>query len=301
MRVVAAVVVAGAVAAGPWAKAPSLPTRRSSHAVVVAAGAIHVLGGPGTRRVDRFDGRRWTKEAQLPGGVLNATAAVALGTKLYVIGGFAAESNVPTARVRVFDVASKRWSEAAPLPAPRGGHAAVVLDGRIHVLGGGNDVSTLALHSVYDPATNTWSSAAPLPRSEGSPAAVVLGGKIYAIGGRSGFDDYGDTFVYEPATNSWSRGPHLPPRGTAGAAVWHGSIYVFGGESQRTGRVLADVYRLAPGGTAWQRVGRMPKARNYARAVVYRNRIYVVGGSTAAGAVHSSTGSRIVEAFKPAS
>jgi N-acetylneuraminic acid mutarotase len=291
--------VAGAVAVGPWAKAPALPTRRSAHAVVVAASAIHVLGGPGNRRVDRFDGRRWTRETLLPGQVLNAPAAVAFGSKLYVIGGFAGESNVPTARVHVFDTVTKRWTDSAPLPAARGGHAAVVLDGRIHVLGGGNDVSTLATHSVYDPATDTWTSAAPLPRSEGSPAAVVLGGKIYAIGGRCGFDDYGDTFVYDPASNSWSRGPHLPPRGTAGAAVWRASIYVFGGESQRTGKVLADVFRLAPGATAWQRVGRMPTARNYARAVVYRGRIYVVGGSTSAGAVHSSTGSRVVETFAP--
>jgi N-acetylneuraminic acid mutarotase len=301
MRLVSSVFLVGVLAAGPWATAPQLPTRRSAHAVVLAAGAIHALGGPGTRRVDRFDGRRWTKEALLPGGALNAPAAVALGRRIYVIGGFVGATNLPTARVRLFDTASKTWSEAAPLPAARGGHAAVVLDGRIHVLGGGNEVSTLATHSVYDPASNTWSNAAPLPRSEGSPAAVVLDGKIYAIGGRSGFDDYGDTFVFDPTSNSWSRGPTLPPRGTAGAAVWRGSIYVFGGESQRTGRVLADVYRLAPGASRWQRVGRMPRGRNYARAVVYRGRIYVVGGSTVAGAVHSSTGSRIVETFLPRS
>jgi N-acetylneuraminic acid mutarotase len=76
---------------------------------------------------------------------------------------------------------------------------------------------------------------------------------------------------------------------------------VFGGESQRTGRALADVFRLAPGATGWQKVGRMPRARNYARAVVYRSKIYVVGGSTVAGAVHSSTGSRLVDIFVPRS
>ena len=301
MRLVGALLMAGVLAAGPWAKAPPLPTRRSAKAVVAAAGAIHVLGGPGTRRVDRFDGRRWTKETQLPGQALNAPAAVAVGRKLYVIGGFVGATNLPTARVRVFDTVSKAWSEATPLPAARGGHAAIVLDGRIHVLGGGNEVSTLATHSVYDPAANTWSSGAPLPRSEGSPAAIVLDSRIYAIGGRSGFDDYGDTFVYDPKSNSWSRGPHLPPRGTAGAAVWRGSIYVFGGESQRTGRALADVFRLAPGASRWQKVGRMPTARDYARAVVYRSRIYLVGGSTVAGSVHSSTGSRLVDTFVPRS
>jgi hypothetical protein len=163
VRILGSLVTVGALAAGPWAKAPSLPTPRSAHAVVVAGGAIHVLGGPGTRRIDRFNGRKWAQEARLPGETLNAPAAVALGRKLYVIGGFGGSSNLPTARVRVFDLASKKWTQAAPLPGARGGHAAVVLDGRIHVLGGGNDVSTLASHSVYDPATNRWSAAAPMP------------------------------------------------------------------------------------------------------------------------------------------
>jgi len=46
-----------------------------------------------------------------------------------------------------------------PLPAPRGGHAARVLDGKIHVLGGGNDVSTLAEHLTFDPKKTGGRSA----------------------------------------------------------------------------------------------------------------------------------------------
>ena len=268
--------------------------------MVVAAGAVHVLGGPGTRRVERFAGHRWRIETRLPTAALNAPAAVAIGTKIYLLGGFAGTTNVPSAQVWVFDTRTKQWASSTPLPGARGGEAAVVLDGRIHVLGGGNDVSTLASHDVFDPATQTWSHAAPLPRSEGSVAAVVLGGKIWAIGGRSGFDDYGDTFVYDPASDSWTRGPRIPPRGTAGAAVWKGSIYVFGGESQTSGKVLPDVYRLAPGASRWRRVGRLPTPRNYARSVVYRRRIYVVGGSKVAGDVHAARGSRTVEWFRPA-
>ena len=100
----------------------------------------------------------------------------------------------------MFDTRSRRWSAAAPLPSARGGHAAVVLDGKIHVLGGGNQLSTLADHSVYDPATNRWAKAAPLPRPEGSVAAVALDGRIVAIGGRSGLDDYGNVYFYDPRT-----------------------------------------------------------------------------------------------------
>src|SRR4051794_17047835 len=299
MRFLPVLVIASVFVAAAWTKAPPLPSARSAHGVVVAAGAIHVLGGPQNRAVDRFDGRRWARESTLPGPALNAPAVAAIGSRIYVIGGFDGVTNIPVAAVRVFDASSRTWSTAADLPAPRGGAAAVLLDGKIHVLGGGNDVSTIADHSVYDPASDAWSAAAPLPRPEGSAAAVALDGKVWAIGGRSGFDDYGGVYVWSPANDSWTRGPSIPARGTAGAAIWRGSVYVFGGESQRTSSVLGDVYRLAPGGTAWKRVSKLPTARNYARAVVFGGRIYVVGGSTTAGAVHATAGTRVVERFSP--
>lgn len=299
MRFLAASGVVFAVAAASWLPAPPLPSPRSAHAVVATAGAVFVLGGPTTRAVDRYDGRHWQHETTLPGGVLNAPSAVAVGTRIYVVGGFEGTTNLPTPAVRVFDTASKRWSSARPLPAPRGGAAAVVLDGLIHVLGGGNQFSTIPDHSVYDPRSNTWAAAAPLPRPEGSVAAVALDGRIYAIGGRSGLDDYGSVYVYDPSTDHWRRGPDIPARGTAGAVVWHGSIYLFGGESQRTASVLGDVYRLAPGATAWRRVATMPVARSYPRAVVYRDRILIVGGSPTPGSAHSTAGSRRVDVYRP--
>jgi len=243
-----------AFAAGRWTRVQPLPHPRSAHAVVASGGSIYVLGGPRTAVVDRFDGTRWSRATTVPGGVVNAPAAVAIAGKLYVTGGFAGATNEPTAAVRVYDTAGRKWLQAAPLPAPRGGHAAAVLAGKIHVIGGGNSVSTIADHTVYDPATDTWRAAAPLPRAEGSPAAVVFGGKLYAIGGRSGSADYGDVYVYDAVRDAWSRGPSIPKRGTAGAAVYHGAIWVFGGESQARFRVLGDVYRLGAGAKRWTRV-----------------------------------------------
>ena len=209
---------------GSWETEPPLLHARSAHAVVTDGDAVYALGGTGANgepvlSVERFDGERWTEETTLPGEGLNAPAAALLDGKIYVIGGFGTTTNVATADVHVYDLATRTWSDAAPLPAARGGHAAVVLDGKIHVVGGGNDVSTLDLHSVYDPATNRWTEAAPLPNAKGSPAAVVLDGKLWAIGGRSGPDDYGDVDVYDAAADSWSAGPSIPPRGTHGAAV----------------------------------------------------------------------------------
>ena len=206
---------------GSWATAPPLLHARSAHAVVTDGEAVYALGGTGAngdpvRSVERFDGKRWTEETTLPGEGLNAPAAAVLDGRIYVIGGFGTTTNVATVGVHVYDLDTRTWSEAAPLPAARGGHAAVVLDGKIHVVGGGNEVSTLALHSVYDATSDRWTEAAPLPRSKGSPAAVVLDGRLWAIGGRSGPEDYGDVDVYDPAADTWSSRPSIPPRGTHG-------------------------------------------------------------------------------------
>ena len=296
---------AGAQLSAPssWTTAPPLLQARAAHAVVRVGDSILAIGGTDANgypvsSVERFDGHRWRPETRLPvSGGLNATAAVAIGTRVYVLGGFVGTGNVPTARVSVYDTATRTWSRAADLPSPRGGHAAVVLAGRIHVLGGGNSVSTLADHSVYDPATNRWSSAAPLSRSKGSPAAVLFGGRIYAIGGRSGTSDYGDVEIYDEAADRWTAGPPIPPRGTAGAAVYGRSIYLFGGESQSAGRTLADVLRLRSGAHAWERAGRMPTARAFARAVTYRGAVYVVGGSRVTASSHAAPGARVVDRF----
>jgi N-acetylneuraminic acid mutarotase len=269
--------------------------------VVVARGSVLALGGTGRTgapvlTVERFDGRSWRVETRLPvPGGLNAPAAAAIGSRIYVIGGFEGTGNAPTGRVHVYDLVARTWSEAAPLPAARGGHAAAVLGGRIHVLGGGNAATTLAAHAVYDPAANRWTNRAPLRRAKGSPAAVVARGRLYAIGGRSGSSDFGDVEIYDAAADRWTRGPSIPPRGTAGAAAYGSSIYVFGGESQASGRTLAHVLRLRAGSRRWERMTPMPTARAFARAVVFRGAVYVVGGSRVTASSHSATGTKIVE------
>ncbi|MEP6896099.1 MAG: kelch repeat-containing protein, partial [Chloroflexota bacterium] len=234
---------------GVWSAAPAMLIPRSAHAVASSDSAIYALAGTDDHgkpilEVEKFDGQSWTMETTLPGLGLNAPTASIVNNKLYVMGGFEAVTNVPIDEVQVYNLITHQWTKARPLPNPRGGHVAVVLDGKIHLLGGGNSESTLADHSEYNPATNTWRDLAPLSRSEGSPAAVVVAGKIYVIGGRSGFSDFGDVYIYDPSTDTWSMGPSIEPRGTAGAVVYCGGIYLFGGESQAARKNLDDVLRL---------------------------------------------------------
>jgi len=281
-----------------------MPVGRSAHAAAATTDAIYVIGGTddtGTPvlEIDRFDGLTWTREGRIPGEGLNAPAAAAIGNTVYLIGGFGTTTNRPTDRVQRYDTAQRNWREVAPLPAPRGGHAAIVMGGRLHVIGGGNSVSTIADHSVYDPATDTWATKAPLPRSMGSPAAAVLNGCLYSIGGRSGPADFGDVYIYDPATDEWTTGPPIEPRGTAGAVVVSSTLYLVGGESQAKKAVLGDVLRLDPGATQWIPDTPMPTPRNFARAVLLKGTVYTIGGSITAGSSHASSGSRVVESFLP--
>ena len=289
-------------AQGTWTSGPPMHHKRAAHAVVSDGHSIYALAGTGEGGApvvafERFDGKAWRDEGSIPGPGLNAPAAAWVDGKIYLIGGFRTDTNVPTADVQVYDIANRKWREAAPLPTPRGGHSAVVLDGKIHVLGGGNSQSTIADHDVFDPAKNAWTGLAPLPRAEGSPAGVAFEGKLYAIGGRSGPSDFGFVDIYDPTTNQWSAGPTIDPRGTSGAVAYCGAIFVFGGESQATRQSLSDVLRLDRK-NRWERISTMPTARNFARAVIVDNSVYVVGGSPTPEASHASIGSATVERFR---
>ena len=287
---------------GTWSSAPPLRIARAAHAVVATPTAIYALGGTGASgkpvlEVERFDGKEWEIVSKLPGEGLNAPAAAAIDDQLYLIGGFGTTSNVPVSEVRVLDLAKLEWSTAPPLPRPRGGHAAAVLEGRVHVIGGGNSESTIQDHSVFDPETKKWKELAPLPRSMGSPAAVVHGGSLYSVGGRSGGEDFGNVYVYDAKADRWEKCPPIEPRGTAGAVSYDGAICVFGGESQARGKTITGALRWVTGTNDWKTLPPMPTARNFARAVVFDGAVYVVGGSREAGSSHASAGSDVVERF----
>ena len=285
-----------------WHVAAPMNHARSAHAVVANDAGIFSLGGTGANRqpvmpVEHFDGAGWRIVGSLPGSGLNAPAAVLLGDMLYLIGGFNLTTNVPTDKMWVYNTRRNVWTASVPLPSPRGGHAAVVHAGRVHVVGGGNARSTLVDHDVYDPNTHSWHPLAPLPRGTGSTALVAHQGTIYAIGGRSGFSDFSEVYVYDARLNIWAPAPSLPlpARGTAGAVSVCGAIHLFGGESQALQTSLGDVLRLDLVAGEWLTLPPLPTPRNFARAAVFKDAVYVIGGNTTVGTSHAAEGSRLVE------
>ncbi|HEY5310675.1 MAG TPA: hypothetical protein VIK97_19325, partial [Casimicrobiaceae bacterium] len=95
-------------AQGAWSAAPPMHHARAAHAVVSDGKSIYAMAGTGAGgapvlALERFDGATWRDEGVIPGSGLNAPAAVALAGKIYLIGGFVTDTNLPSAGVLVYD------------------------------------------------------------------------------------------------------------------------------------------------------------------------------------------------------
>jgi len=171
---------------------------------------------------------------------------VALGGRIHAIAGRGID-RITVGTHEVYDPATNKWSDAAPLPQPRDHAPTVVADGKIHVLGGRFDATAdnTDVHSVYDPATNSWASAPFLPEPRSGGSAVLYHDRIILMGGEC---DGGKTFSqneeYDPKTMRWTRLASMPGGRHGFYATTDGqAVYVAGG-SPNCGGGYSDTLML---------------------------------------------------------
>lgn len=156
---------------------------------------------------------------------------------------------------QIYDPSSDRWTDAAPLPGPARDHmAVVVLDGKVHLLGGRTTDTddNQARHDVYDPVTARWTVAAPLPAPRSAGAAAVIDGRIVYAGGEcrpGGIPNrdsaYDQTWMYDPTQDAWHAVAVLPQgRHGFGAATVGRTVYVAGGAPTCGGGMQDQLWAL---------------------------------------------------------
>jgi len=152
--------------------------------------------------------------------------------KIYVIGGeiwideymgYPADIVEVLQTNEVYDPATDSWSEMAPIPTGVSNYASAVLDGKIYIIGGHDDVwrggsTSVNLVQIYDPKTNSWIQGEPLPvdyQDMGGASAttgVLAPKRIYVFGGHIpdviGFANV--TRIYDPESETWSMGTPMP-------------------------------------------------------------------------------------------
>jgi N-acetylneuraminic acid mutarotase len=145
-----------------WTELPAMPTARDHIAAGTDGTRIFVAGGRppfagGLALLEAFDitTYRWQTLAPMPTGRSGVAGAVVKGC-FYVFGG---EGNLqsPTgvyAQNEAYNPKTNRWEAHPPMPTPRHGIAAAVLNDTIHIPGGGTlqGFSISSVHEIYQPA-----------------------------------------------------------------------------------------------------------------------------------------------------
>jgi N-acetylneuraminic acid mutarotase len=110
---------------------------------------------------------------------------VALGGRLYAIGGRIDTPAHNTSYLNIYDPRTNAWTSGAPMPSARSGMAVAVYDGKIFAIGGEQSGMTSAFttNEAYDPSTNSWSEFSPLPQGRHGTGAAVLDGRLYVPAG----------------------------------------------------------------------------------------------------------------------
>lgn len=224
-----------------WQALAGLPAARrragagaSAHGdkLYLVAGIAHGHRSGTTNQFDAYDPHTdtWTALPDAP-HKRDHCQAVALGDKLYVMGGrntsyhepgnFMAFFSQTVRAVDCYDFKTGRWSTlAAELPQGTGGGTAAVLDGKLFYMGG--ERATAALPNgpqkdVYylDPTAGShWVKAADLHLARNGVGSAVLGERLYVVGGTAGPPPPGGRPPGAPPTGPPAPGhPPGPPAG----------------------------------------------------------------------------------------
>lgn len=233
----------------------------------------------------------WSPGVNLPSARAGASA-IETGGAILVVGGGTTTTNLLSS-------GSSAWSAAAALDLPRY-YAGLASTGSQYLVYGGNTGGTALEEALtYDPYNiDNVQDAAILhtPRTQFGYAGD--GAFPYAIGGLNGGSVLATVERYNVATDSWSYTASLPQARFDFPAVDDGAghIYTFGGATANNATSVSNtVYRYTVATNTWQTMAAMPVATRDSAAVLASNgRIYVLGGSSAAGAIAT------VQSYDPA-
>ena len=212
----------GCLPPAQWASrtAPSAP--RATRAAAAVGDSIWLIGGNGASEKLKSTLRyhvpsdTWFSGPDLP-EVRDSAATAPWGDGLFVFGGIPGGVPSETAYpgfVLFLDTTTETFEERASMPTKVGEMPAVVLDGKIHLIGGSvtSGSKLTDKHQIYDPALDQWTDGPDLPGEITTASAAVIDGRIWVGTGLTSLDSAGDLanlWTYDP-DDGWAVGPAIP-------------------------------------------------------------------------------------------
>ena len=275
----------------------SIWSARHFHETLVFGDKMWVMGGiasnissTGFNDVwSSTDGATWTKATDAAGwSPRRGHAAVAFGSKIWVLGGIISTPLVPVTMNEVWSSTDgSAWTKAAVSGAqwtPRRGHTAVVFGGKMWILGGDDGIGQL--NDVWWSSDGTTWTKTTVSGTHWSTrtnhAAVVFDEKMWVLGGFGG--GYKNDVWWSSDGAAWTEtavmGTHWSARQQHAMVVFDGKMWVMGG-IDAGGRRLNDVWWSADGSN-WTKLSNgaphwLPRGGH--ASVVLNDKIFLIGGN----------------------
>jgi hypothetical protein len=128
----------------------------------------------------------YTARASVPTPRTWGTCAV-VGTKIYIIGGYSYGSpGGPSDVNEIYDITSDTWTTGKVLPIKKYGvtRENPVIDGKIYVTHGLDDIVFHTDNYVYDPVGDSWRQKSSAVHPRDGVACGIINNKLYVVGGR---------------------------------------------------------------------------------------------------------------------
>ncbi len=207
--------------------------------------------------------------------------AYARETTLVTVGGKSDPGNIIRADCWRLEEAGWREMEESPIPATVETFSACAMKERILVTGGYSGEEPLSQCWLLSTSTYQWSRLPDMNTPRARHASVCVEGRPYVIAGEVDEEKLLSSVECLPLfSKNWKTLPPMPKALAHVMVVSYGeSIYVFGGLDMKD-NPSQSVFVYSTNSRSWQTVAGMPHiVCNLASAVVWRDRIYIVGGS----------------------
>jgi len=248
-----------------WEVRAPMPSEERALAACAFDGKLYVFGSVGSPSAvleydpvtDSWD----TDKTAMPTARYNS-APVALGGKIYVLGG-EAPNNARVSTVEAYDPTLDSWESKTSMNTGRDNLAGVAVDGKIYAIGGGDaSGGSYGTLEVYDPVSNSWSYLPSMSLAREEIYAAVVEGKIYVAGGEpnpgSSVTDVVE--VYDPSIEQWYSASDLhTPRHSVGLFALNNQLCAVGGwmegvsdvDTNKVGTIAASTPGRKESGRPW--------------------------------------------------
>ena len=246
---------------------------------------IVVAGGNGRKSVEVFNmaTKTWRPLAEM--NECRGGASSVLYQGHMIVTGGKSQTYRLLARVEELNLAQQdgHWVESQfKLPAPSQGHACVVYQNKLMLIGGSAGGMVYdTIHEIQLTPPYTSRLLTKMPRPIYFHGAEIVSGKIFIIGGRTTIfcDDATNTvLMFDPVTNTCTELKPLPYAVSNMATVtWKDNVVVLGGEDKEGNtRNTVILYNVTTGNH--RMLPEMRKKRYGCAAVTIGDNIIVIGG-----------------------